>query len=114
MTERAEIERTVADWAKKFSKTFADNRAMGAYKTYGTADIGVLAQVKFVEMLCLTEELKSETVWLQIAKEAAPVLAGLVDALDKAASNSTSSEWATYVDEKKDLPQTSPTLPSAE
>jgi hypothetical protein len=107
MTERLSIQREATEWAASFSKTFRGGRAIGPLKEFGTDDLQVLAQAKVISTLCVTEGLNDVVHWLMIAKQAASVFAGVSAAIDAATSN-TASEYAVYVDEKKDLSATEP------
>lgn len=113
MDERLRVEQEVSKWAKDMQKTVQGKKLLPDWQEYATDNIVILAQAKLLAILSLEEEFKSELAWLKIAKKAAPVFAGTVAALDELAANKT-SDYAVYLDEKKDLSVTKTTLSNAE
>jgi hypothetical protein len=101
MEERIRIENEVTRWAKQMSKQISEGAVLPNWKDVATSNAGILAQAKMLAMLSLDEEFQNELAWLTLAKRAAPVFAGTIAALDAAAANKT-SEFAVFVDEKKD------------
>lgn len=104
MEERMSMEATVMQWAKQMQKSVQAGRMLAEWKEVATENLAILAQCKLLSMLAQDEQFQNELAWLTIAKKAAPVFAGTIAALDQATANS-SSDYLTYVEEKKDLSQ---------
>ena len=113
MEERMKVEEEVIRWAKDFAKTVERGAVLDAWKDVATDNLAILAQVKMLAMLALTEDFQSELAWLTIAKRAAPVFAGTVTALDQAAANKA-SDYAVFLEGKGSLKETPITLKNAE
>lgn len=113
MEERMKVEEEVIRWAKDFAKSVERGAVLDAWKDVATDNLAILAQVKMLAMLSLTEDFKSEFAWMTIAKRAAPVFAGTVTALDQAAANKA-SDYAVFLEGKGSLKETPITPKSAE
>ena len=113
MEERMKVEEEVIRWAKDFAKSFERGAVLDAWKDVATDNLAILAQVKMLAMLSLTDDFKSELAWMTIATRAAPVFAGTVTALDQAAANKA-SDYAVFLEGKDSLKETPITPKSAE
>ena len=113
MEERMKVEEEVIRWAKDFAKSVERGAVLEAWKDVATDNLAILAQVKMLAMLALTEDFKSELAWMTIAKRAAPVFAGTVTALDQAAANKA-SDYAVFLEGKDSLKETPITPKNAE
>lgn len=113
MEERMKVEEEVIRWAKDFAKSVERGAVLDAWKEVATDNLAILAQVKMLAMLSLTDDFKSELAWMTIAKRAAPVFAGTVTALDQAAANKA-SDYAVFLEGKGSLKETPITPKSAE
>jgi Iap family predicted aminopeptidase len=113
MEERMKVEEEVIRWAKDFAKSVERGTVLDVWKEVATDNLAILAQVKMLAMLSLTDDFKSELAWMTIAKRAAPVFAGTVTALDQAAANKA-SDYAVFLEGKGSLKETPITPKSAE
>ena len=113
MEERMKIEEEVIRWAKDFSKSVERGALLPEWKEVATENVVILAQAKLLAMVSLTEDFQSEIAWLTIAKKAAPVFAGVVQALDQLSANKT-SDFAVFLEGKEPLKQTPTTPKNAE
>jgi hypothetical protein len=113
LEERIKVEEEVKRWATDMQKSVQGGRLMGEWKEVATESLVILAQVKMLAMLALTEDFQSELAWLTIAKRAAPVFVGVTTALDEAAANKT-SDYAVFLEGKGSLKEIPITPKSAE